>query len=122
MLHAGPIPWDDDLDTIMPLRDRTVILNTCSSGVLLSQSQNVMLRCGATYKAHENSGHLKVWVEDGVSRFVGPNKRHTKLRYTWPFVDVFFFDTTENKIMEMTNWIHKGSHKNLVYYDNIRWR
>ena len=72
-LHAGPIPWDDDVDIIVELAKKDIFLETMNN---LTAGRH-RLSCIQGFNA--------------VKCFIPGLHVKTFRRWEWPFVDVFFF-------------------------------
>ena len=91
MVHGQGIPWDDDVDAIIPLSDLPAFRGACSGGVRIHGSAQLVCR--------EMFNAIKVYVEyDGMTAsFVHP-KSH---RYKAPFIDLFASRIEGNSVVEV---------------------
>jgi len=83
IVHGGQIPWDDDIDAIIPFQDRDKFLRKCAD----LEKINIPVRC------HVYSNAVKVFSDDGENR--------TRHAWTFPFVDLFFYVVQEGFLYEV---------------------
>ena len=113
LLHAGPIPWDDDADMAMlhGARDAFVAAVRAYS----APDEAFRLRISL-----EHPNCLKVWIEDGSERtvrFTPPSAFVRRLGWGgvwgWPFVDVFFLEAAGGLVYEVN--AHSGVRREQVF-------
>ena len=87
IVHAGPIPWDDDVDLILPYTKKDAFLRQCRD--MANFYPNISLKCMVGYNA------IKLFIKTDNSQ---------KTRYRWysPFVDIFLFLIKNGKINEVS--------------------
>jgi hypothetical protein len=94
LVHGGPIPWDDDVDVLMPFSSKDRFLKRC--GDMGPLHGNTTLKCVVT----RNAIKVAVMTEETLLNHLEP----------WPFVDLFLFKVLENHIVEVTPtgyyWLH----------------
>lgn len=88
IVHAGPTPWDDDIDVFMPFGKRDAFLAECARLRLMNGLRGARLECVTGHNA------LKLSVVTSTS---------IKTRRGWmaPFVDIFLFKADGVNIFEV---------------------
>ena len=97
LLHAGPIPWDDDADMAMLYRGRDAFVAAVRA---FNAPDKVALRVSLD---HPNC--LKIWVEDGGERALS----YGHGMWGWPFVDMFFLEPADGLVYEVN--AHNGERR-----------
>ncbi|MFT3888591.1 MAG: iron-containing alcohol dehydrogenase [Arachnia sp.] len=92
--HGGFIPWDDDLDVMMPRADYDRLLELRRQGAL---PENLTLDCFETNNKHWVLGAKLQTTEQ--TRFIQPQVAHVSLN-PGPHIDVFVIDPVE----KTTGW------------------
>ncbi|MFZ1381952.1 MAG: LicD family protein, partial [Scrofimicrobium sp.] len=87
--HGGFIPWDDDLDIMMPRADYDRLLDLVRQGALPG---NLNLDCFETNRRHWVLGAKLQTTEE--TRFVQPQVAHVS-HYSGPHIDIFILDPVE---------------------------
>lgn len=107
LVHGGPIPWDDDLDVLMPWEARDRLLAGCAAA-RHTVHPTVSLICTVRPNA------MKVFVRPrqekakGVTQLTGrttaPYLESTPahgLNYSSPFLDLFLYKRNGTRVMEV---------------------
>ncbi len=92
ILHGGPIPWDDDIDLLLPFRKKDMFVEQCKK---LGREQGLPITCYEYFNA------VKLFSTNEPERthmndFTGEN-----FHWTAPYVDIFFFTVENNHISEV---------------------
>ena len=94
VLHGGPIPYDDDIDVVLPVQDMDPFLAKC-------ESLNIPISC------HVAGNAIKMYIDM-------PEAKHASARrvpWTSPYVDIFLYTTVDDHIVETTPHGTKKPHK-----------
>jgi hypothetical protein len=107
LLHGGPIPWDDDVDALLPWGAKDNFLARCAAA-RHTLHPSVSLECRVT------GGAVKVFVRprvgggDGGGGAVGssaptplPFSTQTPLGWAAPFVDLFLYKLMGDRLVEV---------------------
>jgi hypothetical protein len=89
LVHAGPIPWDDDVDAIMPFGAQEAFMKECARLRFAGDLGGAVLIC---VRGH-NAIKLSVITRDSQVTLRG---------WASPFVDVFLYETDDTHIYEVT--------------------
>jgi len=84
IIHGGQIPWDDDIDAILPLQDRDKFLQRCAG----LQEKGIPVYC------YVHSNAVKVFSDVEV-------ENRTRHAWAFPFVDLFFYVVRDGFLLEV---------------------
>jgi hypothetical protein len=109
IIHGQPIPWDDDVDMLMPYKKKKAFLEACNSfgervPTYFDEESDIRveLHCVVGYNA------IKVWLQ-----YPGMKKETpTSLSHYSPFVDLALFKIESDTLYEVSP---KGKRHRVVY-------
>jgi hypothetical protein len=90
ILHAGPIPWDDDVDVLVPYSKSKVFFQLC---VNISRSHSHFHGVAVECFQHVNALKFSVVSKHSVL---------TSLGWKSPFLDVFFYRQNQTHLEEVS--------------------
>jgi hypothetical protein len=85
--HAGPVPWDDDVDLLIPLGQKGAFMRKCN------ELNDTLLHRDITVACIEHRNALKLVVTTNYST-------ETTQKWKSPFVDIFHFVANGTHLME----------------------
>lgn len=107
LLHGGPIPWDDDVDMLIPHSKRAQFIDFCNKVGEVHPGARVECKDGF------NSIKLAVVTSDSAEVWDNPyawivsrakvSMRHEGRDWSWhwPFLDIFTFDVKDGRVREL---------------------
>lgn len=88
ILHGGPIPWDDDVDALIPFDKIDEFFRVCNS---VGQ-----IHPGVSVKCYKDSNScLKLTL------VTGENAQKTRRGWEWPFLDIFSYKIQDGYVAEL---------------------
>lgn len=100
ILHGGAIPWDDDVDIIIPVSMRSKFIEYCNTNGHKIH-RNVTFKC--TTRFHKSNSSFKLYLEGEGSLYI--KNRGDKFRF--PYVDIFSYTVKgKNIIQEINPYYH----------------
>ena len=91
MRHKGQIPWDDDIDVCTEIKNYHKILNL----------KSFLNKKGLDVVVHVKNKLLKIFPLS-EPKIKNPNYP-TKITWSWPFIDIFFYTIDNNKVKIVTH-------------------
>ena len=99
IIHGQPIPWDDDVDMLMPYKKKKAFMEACNSfgekvPIYFDEESDIRveLHCVVGYNA------IKVWLQ-----YPGMKKETPiSLSHYSPYVDLFLFKIESGTLYELT--------------------
>lgn len=92
ILHGGPIPWDDDIDLLLPYRVKDKFLELC---LKLGEDKGLPITCYEYFNAVKLFSTIEP-ERTHMNDFMGE-----KFHWTSPYVDIFFYTVEDNHISEV---------------------
>jgi len=96
VLHGGPIPYDDDIDAMLPRQDQASFLNACAQ---VNRDGTLPVNC------HVHKNAIKLFFTSSLAL------RNSSITIPWtsPYIDVFLYTVNNNRVVEVSpNGIPRG--------------
>lgn len=104
ILHGGPIPWDDDIDLLLPFGFIEPFFNKCNS--VGNIHPDVEVKC---YRDHNSCLKLALITQESMT---------TNQAWQWPFVDIFTYEIMNDSLVELQREHgHPHVHKMRMKFD-----
>ena len=94
LLHGGPIPWDDDIDALLPWGARDRFLARCAAS-------RHALHPAVTLECRVTAGAVKVFVAPVNGTASPAFSSPTRLGWAAPFVDLFLYKLVGGRLVEV---------------------
>ena len=103
LLHGQPIPWDDDIDAVLPFWSLKPFLEACGTAAQVHSTASI--HCISAFNA------VKIYIEyEGMENYIKKNDSKWKS----PYIDLFFYDVVQIKNTNQTvlNEVSPAGHIN----------
>ena len=111
MLHGGPIPWDDDIDALMPWQSRQGLLAACAAArhavhpsvtLLCKEGLNAIKVCVRPRGLGSPGGNASSTLAPADAHWASsPDSKPNKQGYCSPFVDLFLYKVLGDQLAEV---------------------